>query len=295
MRADLEQLYARCREPGFLLKPENKALASTMYERAREQFYIWEPYYNRSNGAPSWQWQFILAANAYKGRIALGGNRIGKSVLGAYECVLAITGKHPVRKFPESGEGWIVGLDNAMIRDIDRPLFEQFLPSRYKTKFYKQDNIWLCHGDGREWKIGFKSTEMGPDKFQGAKIDFIWFDEEPKKTLIFNEACTRLIDTAGVWWMTATPVRGTAWLQALSKRHDVFRTFAGMRENPHIPIEEVEAFALTLPEDERDVRIEGLYVTFGGNPVFPGKIVRNLLQRVKETSIGIEGVLEYHA
>ena len=234
-----------------------------------------------------------MAAGSYKGRIALGGNRIGKSVLGAYECVLAITGKHPCRKYPESGEGWIVGLDNAMIRDIDRPLFEGFLPQRYKTRFYKQDNIWVCYGDGREWKIGFKSTEMGSDKFQGAKIDWIWFDEEPKRTLIFNEACTRLIDTAGNFWLTATPIRGTAWLKELSEREDIFTTFAGMRENPHIPIDEVEAFARTLSEDERDVRIEGRYVTFGGNPVFPGKLIREWMERIEQGGlIGRQGILE---
>jgi phage terminase large subunit-like protein len=248
---------------------------------SREPFYRFEPYYRRSDGKPGWQWDFLQAAGEYKGRVALGSNRIGKSEMGAYECCLAITGKHPYRKFPASGTGWIVGLDNPMLRDIDRPMFEKFLPSRFKTKFYKQDNLWICHGDGREWKVIFKSTEMGTDKFQGAKIDWVWIDEEPKNTDIFSEIEARLVDSRGVWWMTATPVRGTAWLKALSERWDVYRTFAGMRENPYIPLDAVEAFAKTLPEDERLVRIEGEYIIFGGNPVFDRTILRKLKEAIE--------------
>ena len=107
---------------------------------------------------------------------------------------------------------------------------------------------------------------MGPDKFQGAKIDFCWIDEEPKRTELFSEMEARLVDRKGIFWITATPVRGTAWLKALSERADVFKTFAGMRENPYLPLDEVEKYALTLPEDERDVRIEGKYIVFGGQP-----------------------------
>lgn len=230
------------------------------------------------------------AAGRVKGRVALGANRIGKSEMGAFECSLAVTGKHPYRAFPQSGIGWIVGLDNPMMRDVDRPLFEKFLPSRFKTKFYKQDNIWICNGDEREWKVVFKSTEMGADKFQAAQIDFAWIDEEPKKSDLFSELEARLIDRSGVWWMTATPVRGTAWLKTLSERNDVFATFAGMRENPYLPLDEVEKYALTLEEDEREVRIEGRYVIFGGRPVFRRKLLLPHLERA-ETELRETGVL----
>ena len=233
-----------------------------------------------------------MAAGNHKGRVALGGNRIGKSEHSAFECALAVTGMHPCRKFPECGIGWIIGLDNPMIRDVDRPLFEKFLPSRFKTKFYKQDNLWVCKSDSREWIINFKSTEMGRDKFQGSKIDFAWVDEEPKKTELFSEMETRLVDKGGVWWMSATPVRGTAWLKAMSERHDVFTTFAGMRENPYLPLDEVEAIAANLPEDERAVRIDGKYIVFGGNPVFDRTTLLRLLEGLKNDIGGYEGILE---
>jgi phage terminase large subunit-like protein len=260
---------------------------------SKEQFYRFEPYYNRSNGSPSWQWEFLLAADKYKGRVALGGNRIGKTEIGAYEAVLAITGQHPVKHYPSHGTGWIVGLDNAMIRDTDRPKFEKLLPSRFKTKFYKQDNIWICNSDDREWKIVFKSTEMGIDKFQAANINWAWVDEEPKNTDMWPELEARLVDANGNWWMTATPVRGTAWLKSLSERDGVFKTFAGMRENPHIPLEAVEDFAATLTDDEKDVRIEGKYIIFGGNPVFDRRILREMMEQLGRETIAVEtGILQ---
>lgn len=266
-----------------------------LMERAQEPFYSFEPYFKRSDGEPGWQWQFLLNADRtrYKGRVALGANRIGKSEMGAYEAVLAVCGEHPTIKFSDSGIGWIVGLDNPMIRDIDRPLFEKFMPQhvKVKSKFYKQDNIWEVRTDKTEWQIGFKSTEMGRDKFQGAKVDFAWIDEEPKNTDIFSEIEARLIDRRGVWWMTATPVRGTAWLKALSEREDVFTTFAGMKDNPYLPLDEIEKYAKTLPEDEAAVRIDGAYIIWGGNPVFHRPTLLKIMERINKEVPAPEGIL----
>jgi hypothetical protein len=81
--------------------------------------------------------------------------------------------------------------------------------------------------------------------------------------------------------MTATPIKGTAWLKGLAEREDVFVTFAGMKENPYLPIQEVEAYARTLSEDERRVRIEGEYVIFAGRPVFERSILMKTLERAR--------------
>ncbi len=256
-------------------------MLQTILGRSKEPYYQYEPYLNRSDGQPGWQWKFISCAGEknIKGRIACGANRIGKTEQGAYEAVLAVTGQHPTRTFPAQGLGWIVGLDANMVNQIDRPMFEKFLPARYKTKFHRQQNIWTCKADGREWTIVFKSCEMGADKFQGAKVDFVWIDEEPRNTDLFKEMEARLIDRRGIWWMTATPVRGTAWLKQTMERPDVAYTFAGMRENPYLPIEEVEAFAAGLDEDERAVRVDGRYIIFGGRPVFVRQKMQAMLDK----------------
>ncbi len=100
----------------------------------------------------------------------------------------------------------------------------------------------------------------------------------------------RWIARAGNWWMTATPVNGTAWLKALSGRDDIFVTSGAMWDNPHIPEEEIVKAAVELSEEERLVRIEGQYVVFGGSPVFNIRILTEMIEGLSNdepTSIGI--------
>ncbi len=271
-----------------------------MLERSREFFYKYEPYFNRRDGKPSWQWQFLEAANRFKGRVALGGNRIGKSDQGAYECVLAVTGKHPFREYPQNGKLWIVGLDYNMVRDINLPKFNKFLPRNYAlcppSNFSKADNIWWIRGEGREWQVQFKSSDSGREKFQGDAVDGIWFDEEPKKTDVFSECMMRLVDREGIWWLTATPVLGTAWLKALTEKENVFTTFGAMWDNPYLPLEEIKSAASELSEEERLVRIEGEYIVFGGSPVFNIRLLTRMIEGLKDDlPISVGTVASYAA
>jgi phage terminase large subunit-like protein len=293
MQERLLQLQSLVKNPQWISEPGNKQLAQQILERSRELFYRYEPYFNRRDGKPGWQWEFLAAANDYSGRIAVAANRTGKSDQGAYECVLAITGKHPFRKFPKIGKGWIVGLDYNMVRDINLPKFNKMLPRNFtiNSDFNKSDKIWYIKGEGREWTIQFKSSDSGREKFQGDAVDFIWFDEEPSKTDIFSECMMRLIDRAGIWWMTATPVNGTAWLKAQIERDDVFDITAAMWDNPYIPLEEIKKKAAELSEDELAVRIEGKYIVFGGNPVFNIRILNKMLADMKHDIPALIGTL----
>jgi len=271
-----------------------------LVERSKEFLYQYEPYFNRSDGKPSWQWKFLAAAATYRGRVAVGANQIGKTLQGAYESVLAITNQHPFRQFPKTGRGWIVGLDNKMVARNDLPDFNRFLPERYRTRFDGSKNIWYCDSESedRHWIVEFLSTEMGEDKFQGAKVDWIWFDEEPKRTAIFNECMIRLIAKAGVWWMTATPIRGTAWLKQLIERDDIFDISAGLYDNPYISVNEIDNLKAEYTEDEIDTRIYGRYVVFGGNPVFSGlsrKVLVGMIDRLKDDIPVSVGTIESYA
>lgn len=277
-------------------KAQNSELYQKILKRAKEPLYQFEPYYNRRDGEPGWQWKFLEAAGKYNGRVALGGNRIGKSDQGAYEACLAITGRHPYRKFPKKGIGWVVGLDNKMMDRVDRPKFEKFLPQHYRENYDKQKNIWYCEGDDRYWEVEFKSTEMGAAKFQGAEVDWIWFDEEPKKTEIFGECMTRLIDRRGIWWMTATPIIGTAWLKALAEREDVYSNIlepVSMWDNPYLPEDFIKSKLADYTDDEALVRVEGQYICFGGRPVFKDfiKSLNNRMVEIRSEPSPSKGVL----
>lgn len=282
---------------------ENKEWVNLILQRSKELFYQYEPYFNRTDGKPSWQWRFLEAAKKYKGRVALGGNRIGKSDQGAYEACLAIAGKHPYRKFPLEGEGWVVGLDFNMVKTIDLLKFEKFLPSSFQKKFSNRDNqpVWEIWNSERHWVVRFKSSEAGREKFQGAEIDWIWFDEEPKKTNIFSECMTRLIDRAGSWWMTATPILGTAWLKALAEREDVYSNLlepVSMWDNPYLPEDEIQAKLADYTEEEALVRVEGRYLVFGGRPVFSILKLQEILNELKDINkhpVGVAGILSAEA
>lgn len=258
--------------------------------RAKEPYYKMLPYKNRSNGEPSWQYEIIWNTPLYKGCCACGGNRIGKTQLGAFTTAMIVTGDHPRYKSPKKGIAWIVGLDSKAVESVCKPVFESLIPKRYKDGGSWNGKKWMWHlrADGREWQVWYKSVDSGRQKFQGSKVDFVWIDEEPLKEGIFSEIETRLVDNAGIWLMTATPVEGTRWLKEVLDRPDVYSTMAGMRENPYIPLEEVEKIASRLAEDERKVRVDGTYIVFGGRPIFN----RNKIAELQQKKIkGIKGVI----
>src|SRR6056297_574589 len=61
----------------------NKTLIGEILTRAKEPYYKMVPYRNRSDNGPSWQYDILWEAPNWKGRVACGANRIGKSQFGA--------------------------------------------------------------------------------------------------------------------------------------------------------------------------------------------------------------------
>jgi phage terminase large subunit-like protein len=214
-------------------------------------------------------------------------------MMGAYECWLAITGKHPYRKFPANGKMWICATSFEKTQNINLPKFELFMPSSYKpqSRYNKQEKIWWIVGEDREWKVQFKSADARRRAFEGDDIDCMWFDEEMPED-IYSECMMRLIDRRGIWWMTATPMLGTAWLKRKTEDPKVFDTYGASWDNPYLPIEEIEAASANLTEEERLVRVEGKYIIFGGKPVFDVLSMTNYLSELKDKHpLGIRGSL----
>src|SRR5919197_1553132 len=62
--------------------------------------------------------------------------------------------------------------------------------------------------------LGIKSYDQGRPKWQGATLDFVWFDEEPPED-VYVEGLSRTNATGGIVWITMTPLQGmTALLQS---------------------------------------------------------------------------------
>src|SRR5205807_6220928 len=69
------------------------------------------------------------------------------------------------------------------------------------------DTLQIRHVSGGISTIAFKSYEKGREKWQGATLDRVWFDEEPPFD-IYTEGLTRTNATGGLVALTMTPLLG---------------------------------------------------------------------------------------
>ena len=125
-----------------------------------------------------------------RNRWVFGGNRSGKTECGAVEVVWLATGKHPFKKNKVT-EGWVVSLSRQVQRDVAQKKVLQYLPSsciesvvmvsgeKGSAQNGVIDFILVKSDAGGISRIGFKSCDQGREKFQGASLDYVWFDEEP--------------------------------------------------------------------------------------------------------------------
>ena len=69
------------------------------------------------------------------------------------------------------------------------------------------DTCMIKHQSGGKSRLGFKSFDQGRERWQGAKRDLIWCDEEPPLS-IYMEAKTRTNAANGIVLVTFTPLLG---------------------------------------------------------------------------------------
>src|SRR5215471_16577981 len=65
--------------------------------------------------------EFFGAGGAYKQRLFMAANRVGKTVAGAFETTCHLTGFYPDwwegRRFPQATDGWACGTNSQTTRD----------------------------------------------------------------------------------------------------------------------------------------------------------------------------------
>ena len=86
--------------------------------------------------------------------------------------------------------------------------------------------------------------DQGRDKFQGASLDFVWFDEEPPYD-IYQECRMRVLDREGEIFGTMTPLKGLTWVYNqiyLNENQDdeVWCEFMEWADNPYLNPKEVK-------------------------------------------------------
>ncbi len=169
---------------------------------------------------------FFQAGATHRERCFMAGNRVGKTIGGAYETALHLTGRYPDwwpgRRFDAPIQAWAAGKTLETTRDIVQlELYGQ--PGQPGTGMIPADDIakarpragasgvldYLCvrHQSGGESVLGFKSYDQGRKAFEGTARHWVWLDEEPPAP-IYSECLTRTATTGGLIAITFTPLEG---------------------------------------------------------------------------------------
>lgn len=217
-------------------------------------------------------------------RWVFGGNRSGKTECGAVECVWLSRGIHPFRENRKNTFGWVVSLTAQVQRDVaqrkvlsylsKRDIVDAVMLSGRKDSLENGviDQLFIKNAFGGISVIGFKSCDQGREKFQGASLDFVWFDEEPPKD-VYEECRMRLLDKGGCMFGTMTPLKGLTFIydeiyMNASGSDDVWYEFMEWGDNPYLDPEEVKKMNDGLSADALESRRFGRFKAESG-AVYP--------------------------
>lgn len=180
--------------------------------------------------------EFFEAGATYRERCFMAGNRTGKTISGAFESVLHLTGLYDDiapwwcgRRFTEPVRGWASGKTNETTRDIlQAKLFGEIAYSNGRKTVtgtglipgdligditWKQgvsdfiDTAKIKHVTGGWSTLGLKSYQQGRGSFEGTEQHFVWLDEEAPLS-IYGECLIRTATTNGLVMLTFTPLEG---------------------------------------------------------------------------------------
>lgn len=234
----------------------------------------------------------------YEQVFALGGNRTGKTELGAQLTVAIAQGAdHPdtiawarlnglslgrLQKGP--GLAWAVSQTFSMSRQIQRGKLDRYLPDGSKRRNWDAESEAEVRLPGGA-KIVLKAASMAGSEanaknpFEGASIRFAWVDEEIQSPTGYQSIMARTTDQDGLVLNTMTPLSGwTPFLLAQLRHLDkgepcparLYVGFLHAIDNPHVPAEVIEGKWANQPEAVRRARLRGEIVALEGavHPTF---------------------------
>jgi len=208
------------------------------------------------------------------------GNQTGKTTFGAVDVALSCLGRHPLQlagllHMPPwtawasalSWELWEKILLPELLTWIPRDrIIDSPLPHVHSTK----RDIVVRADNGTESRITGKAAEQGPAKYQSARVDEVWLDEEHPKA-IWDEMQPRLMRYNGRTVATMTPILGLTWVYGEvyepAKRGAIpperhWFSHAGIKDNPAISAASLEELRAELKNNPSQLaaREEGHFV-----------------------------------
>lgn len=247
------------------------------------------------------QCEFHEAGNKYRERLFMAGNQLGKTVAGAAEVAMHLTGQYPDwwqgRRFDRpviflaGSESYELTRDGVQRLLVGPPAQEEdwgtgFIPlkaivatTRRSGVSHALDTVTVRHVSGGLSTLMLKAYEQGRGKWQANTVDGVWFDEEPPSDVYF-EGITRTNATGGMIMVTFTPLKGMSDVVGrylLEENKDRIVTTMTIDDAEHYTVEDRERIVASYPAHEREARTKGV-PSMGSGRIFP----------VSEESITVE-------
>ncbi len=224
----------------------------------------------------------------------VGGNQIGKSMMGCMEDAMHLTGRYPDwwkgHRFKGPIIALVAGVTNDTVRDIlqSELLGDPSDPSKLGTGTIPIDAIGsitkkagvpnavdmvrVRYKDSQTMysKLYFRAYEQGWKKFQGIRCELVHADEEPPEDIWDQMLRSMFSRKTAVGYITATPEDGLTklidgFMNDLKKGQAFIN--AGWKDAPHMMTEDGELtdkakmLASSISKDKIDLRTKGLPIS----------------------------------
>ncbi len=222
-------------------------------------------------------------------RLFLAGNRCGKTLCGAMEMAVHLTGIYPKWwqgvRFDKPIQAWAASVTAEATRDILQRVYlggkdgiMGCLPADKILRVTARrgvvdavDSVFIQHVSGGVSTLGFKSYDQGREKFQGTVRHMVHLDEEPSVD-IYEECVLRTATVKGHILLTLTPLMGLTELVEsfvnAKKGSGKYVVRAGWSDAPHLGEQEKERLRKSLRPHEIEAREYGT-PSLGSGRVFP--------------------------
>ena len=207
-----------------------------------------------------------------------GGNRAGKSTMGAAELVFHLTRSYPSwypieRRYNRAIKAIVVCDANAKIEKVIEPKIMEYLPKKFiahkKVVGGYLNRITCINGSS----VDFLSGEQDDMAFEGADWDFYWGDE-PQKKRKFDAIMRGLIDRGGRTILTFTPLVEPWMKENLVDKADgkkietfivdTYDNLFDVEGNPILNKEHIDEMAAMWDDETVETRIHGKFFHLRG-------------------------------
>ena len=229
-------------------------------------------------------------------RVIVTGNRCGKTYTGAAEVISACMGidpvsKRPSRRFKPPLSVWVISDTEGSSIEIAQKTYHDLMPLDWLADkaLYSEKNGW--RGNYIPWRNGsgirFHYSAQGRGALQGTYQNIIHIDEEQPED-IWTECVARTTPVGGrprgeiilTFTPIFNPVVGISWVHSklYARRSEIPSLafhFWTLYDVPDwiVPDDEKAAIVANYDEDEREVRVYGMFTPVGMTLAFSRDLI----------------------